>query len=83
MVIGRNPLNPFSRRKLEPQIYEVTCTKCDFAETVELKNKNISCIVNQELEQTEHNRLVKELPKSCPKCAAPVKCKQVRTFWRH
>lgn len=83
MALIPNPLFPFSRRDHLPQIYELSCKKCDFTETVELENENTSCIVNNEAVQADDHRMVKELPKKCPKCGGSVKTKQVRTFWRH
>jgi ribosomal protein S27AE len=84
MVKGRNPLDWFGKQKLEPKIYQVSCTKCDYIEELELENKAFHVLRNPEVDHSQEPRVVSELPKLCPTCGAKLKSVRVPVkIWRN
>lgn len=62
---------PWNRKKqLEPKIYRMTCSKCDYAEDLAIKNPNMETIRNPDCEHSHELREVDTLPTVCPKCGA-------------
>ena len=73
MFKGRNPLDIFRRKALEPKIYLMSCGNCDFSEQFELENKSLQVCHNPELDHSQEPQMLAELPKLCPKCGAKLK----------
>ncbi len=61
-----------NRRNIEPKIYSVRCSKCDYLEDFELSNCDVDIAINDEA----HNilpKIVNSIPTNCPKCQAKLK----------
>ena len=71
------PFQGGMRKKLEPQIYRVFCTKCAYAEKVELENAVVTVWRNPDFDHSQSARPVSELPTLCPKCAAKLKKERI------
>lgn len=77
MLKGRNPLDWFRKQKLEPQIYRVTCIKCNYSEKLELENKALRVWCNPDVDHSQDPRLVSELPTLCPTCGEKLKTERL------
>lgn len=83
MLKGRNPLDWFRKQGYEPQIYRLSCTKCDFSEKFELDNKDVQVWRNPEVDHSQEPRPVAELPELCPACGAKLKRERVPVKLRY
>ena len=83
MLKGRNPLDWFGTQKLEPQIYRVTCTKCNNSEKLELENDSIRAWRNPDVDHSQDPRVVSELPELCPACGAKLKRERIPVKLRY
>ena len=52
-----------------PEFYAMSCTKCDWKETLELSNCEME-VITLDGEAPRGPRSVTELPKRCPECGA-------------
>ncbi len=83
MLKGRNPLDWFRKQDLEPQIYRVTCTKCNYSEKLELENDLMRVLSNPDVDHSQDPRVVSELPALCPACAAKLKRERIPVKLRY
>ncbi len=83
MLKGRSPLDWFRKQKNEPQIFQVTCTKCNYAEKLELKSDSVRVWRNPDMDHSQDPRLVTELPALCAECGAKLKSERVPVWLKY
>jgi ssDNA-binding Zn-finger/Zn-ribbon topoisomerase 1 len=83
MLKGRNPFDWMRKRELEPKIYQVTCTKCNYTEKLELENEAVHVWNNPEVDHSQDPRAVSKLPELCPTCGAKLKKERIPVKLRY
>ena len=76
MKCGFIRLPGWGRRQCGPRFYRVRCSKCDYAENIELCSPEELRGEGQD-EPGDECRKVAELPSLCPACGAKLKAQRI------
>ncbi len=82
MLNGLIPLPWFLRKRVEPKIYHLECTKCGYAEDVEISAPD-AVVAYHDPDTPPEPRQVDELPLVCPKCGGKLKKTKIPVMLRY